>query len=282
MSELANATPANSNPMPAPSSTPEQLPDVPATPETPVTPDAPVTPEAPATPETPATPEVPEVPEVPETPAEPDPTELPNIAADEEGAAFESTGNEYLDNALQQMVDGGVDLEQAFTGMDGDDIQPNMDYLNEKLGKAAAHGLIEGIKAENSKMESWVKTETDALHNSVGGKETWDNIAKWIGSGESGITPEARTEYNQMLAQGGIQAQLAAQALNNMFRQSPGFSEPANLTTGDATAQPTGIEPISRVAYSEEMGKAVRKFGEHSPEVEALNQRRLFTMNQGS
>ena len=66
-----------------------------------------------------------------------------------------------------------------------------------------------------------------------------------------------------------------------MYRQSPGFSEPQPLTTGDATAQPTGIEPISRVAYSQELSKAVHKFGEYSPEVEALHARRTFTMNQG-
>ena len=279
MSELANATPVPAVPMPTPSSTPDtQLPE--PTPETLVTPEAPVTPDVPATtPETPVIPEtVPAEPATPETPAEPDPTELPNIAADEDGGVFESTGNEYLDSALQQMVDGGVDLEQAFTGMDGDNIQPNMDYLNEKLGKAAAHGLIEGIKAENAKMEEWVKTETNALYESVGGEAAWKGITEWIGKGESGLTPEARTEYNQMLSQGGIQAQLAAQALNNMYRQSPGFSEPQPLTTGDATAQPTGIEPISRLAYSEALSKLGTDVG---PEADALHARRLHTMKNG-
>ena len=110
----------------------------------------------------------------------------------------------------------------------------------------------------------------------------WQGIIDWIASGESGLTKEGGEAYNKMLAEGGVQAELAAKELSNMFKQSPGFTQNADLTKADQVAQPQGIEPISRMDYVNQLDKIVREEGEYSPAAEALHKRREFTLRQGA
>jgi hypothetical protein len=66
-----------------------------------------------------------------------------------------------------------------------------------------------------------------------------------------------------------------------MYQQSPGFTRPATLLQGDATAQPQGVEPISRREYAQQLDKVVREKGENSQEAQVLHKRREFALTQG-
>jgi hypothetical protein len=196
----------------------------------------------------------------------------------------ESTGNEYIDGLLTEFKSNDIDVDKLFGNYEesGDEKDIDFAYLESKVGKLAAKGLIAGFRAENEKLERQAEAESKIIYDAVGGESMWDGIVKWIGGGESGLSREGAEAYNTMLAAGGVQAELAARELSNMYRQSPGFTQDASLQQADQTAQPTGIQPISRAEYVEQLDKVVRKSGEHSPEAKALHERRLFSMKNGA
>ena len=209
------------------------------------------------------------------------PEEDPKEAAPKD--EIESTGNEYIDGLLTEFKSNDIDIDKLFGNYEesGDEKDIDFAYLESKVGKLAAKGLIAGFRAENEKLERQSEAESKTIYDAVGGESMWDGIVKWIGGGESGLSREGAEAYNTMLAAGGVQAELAARELSTMYKQSPGFTQHASLQSADQTAQPTGIQPISRVDYVEQLDAVVRKSGENSPEANALHERRLFSMKNG-
>lgn len=261
MTDLSDVTPANTNEMPTPpEGNPTETPVEPTPTETPV--------EEPKVEETSPTeepkPDI-KLPEVPEKAPEP-------------------TGNEFVDGLLTEFKENDVDVDKLFGDYleTGNEESIDLAYLEEKVGKLAAQGLIAGVRAEASKLEQESTEAATAIYEAVGGEQVWQGILDWISSGESGLTKEGGEAYNKMLSEGGVQAELAAKELSKMYQQSPGFTQDANLTTADQVAQPKGIEPISRAEYSQELDKAVREYGEYSPQAEALHKRREFTLSKGA
>ena len=269
---LAGVQPANTNEMPvAPVAAPAEAPVEPVT--------EPVA-EAPAAVEAaPATTDKPTLPEVKE---EAKPEEKAEAEASED-LPYESTGNEYMDEVLSAFHEGGVDFDKAFGVFSESGKEEDIDlvYIESVLGRAATQGILAGVKAENAKIEAEAVATAEVVHKAAGSKELWDGACKWIASGKSGLTKEGWDQYNTMLAAGGIQSELAARELSKMYQQSPGFTKPANLMEGDATAQPSSVEPISRRQYAEELNKVVRTNGENSPEAQLLHQRRQVAMQRG-
>lgn len=271
-----NAQPANTNAMPAPDAELDKTEQA-AMQET--APTAPA--EADKQAEQPSGTQLPE-------PQEPEPEKKPEAEEEkpkeETGELpFEETGNEYIDGALSSLHEGGVDFEKAFSKFaeSGDEADIDIEYIESVIGKAATYGILAGVKAENQKIEQEAQATAKAVHDAAGGKEMWDGVCEWIASGKSGLTKEGWTQYNDMLASGGVQAELASRELSRMYQQSPGFTQPAQLLQGDATAQPTGIEPITRRDYAEQLDKVVREKGENSHEANELHKRRQFALQQG-
>ena len=209
---------------------------------------------------------------------------LPEVKAESEGNSyeFESTGNEYADKALQQLADAKVDLNAAFDEwiQSGDVNKINTAAIAEKLGDAAAEGIVAGLKAEADKEAAAVQAAHQHIYDAAGGKEAWDAILTWVASGKANLTEEGHAAYNAMIKAGGVQASLAVKELSNMYQQSPGFTQPTNLIKGDALAQAAALEPISRAEYASEYSKIVRAEGEQSPKLQVLDQRRLATMKR--
>ena len=265
---LEGVQPANNNEMPA----------VPAAEAAPAAEPVVAPTEAPAAVEpAPASTEKPALPEVKE---EAKPEEKAEASED---LPYESTGNEYMDNVLSAFHEGGVDFDKAFGNFSesGKEEDIDLEYIESIIGRAATQGILAGVKAENAKMEADAVSTAEAVHKAAGSKELWDGACSWIASGKSGLTKEGWDQYNTMLAAGGIQSELAARELSKMYQQSPGFTKPANLMEGDATAQPSSVEPISRRQYAEELNKVVRTNGENSPEAQLLHQRRQVAMQRG-
>jgi hypothetical protein len=195
----------------------------------------------------------------------------------------ESTGNEFVDSLLGEFKANGIDADKLFGNYSesGDEKDIDFAYLESKVGKLAAQGLIAGFKAENEKLERTSEASTKTIYDAAGGEAMWDGIVKWIGEGQSGLSKAGGEAYNAMLAAGGVQAELAARELSTMYKQSPGFTQDASLQSADQSAQPQGIQPISRIDYVEQLDAVVRKSGEHSPEAKALHERRIFSMQNG-
>lgn len=208
------------------------------------------------------------------------PVELPEPPEKEP----ESTGNEFIDGLLSEFKEKEVDVAKLLGDYSktGNINDIDISYLEEKVGKLAAKGLIAGVEAENAKLESKANADAKVIYDAAGGEQMWQGILDWIASGDSGLTREGGEAYNKMLSEGGVQAELAAKELSNMFKQSPGFTQNADLQQADQVAQPVGVEPISRLEYVEELDKAVRQYGEYSPQAEALHKRREFTLRKGA
>lgn len=267
MTDLSDVTPANTNPMPsAPvENAPAERPPV----EKPTPEEASVTPaEDPKPAEEPTEEEGPK----------PD-TQLPEVPE----KAIEPTGNEFIDGVLAEFKENDVDTDKLFGKFleTGNEADIDIAYLEEKVGKLAAKGIIAGVRAENDKLEAKADADAQTIYDAAGGEQMWQGILDWIASGESGLTKEGGEAYNKMLAEGGVQAELAARELSNMYKQSPGFTQNADLTQADQVAQQQGIEPISRAEYSEKLDEVVRKYGEFSPQAETLHKRREFTLRKG-
>lgn len=267
---LSDATPANTNEMPTPNPEADQQEQQPAAEQ----PSQPSTEQQEAPTEKPVLPEVKEGDE-----KEPEKDEK----QEDDDLPFEPTGNSYIDEALGSLHEGGVDFEKAFSKFaeSGDEADIDMAYIESVIGKAATYGILAGVKAENQKIEQEAAATARAVHEAAGGKEMWDGVCEWIASGKSGLTKEGWEQYNDMLASGGVQAELASRELSRMYQQSPGFTQPATLLQGDATAQPSGIEPITRREYAEQLEQVVREKGENSHEAQVLHKRREFALQQG-
>ena len=272
---LNDAQPANTNEMPAPNPEADKQEQQQPAPEQPSQPST-------AQQEEPA--EKPVLPEVKEEPEkEPEKDEKQEEQKQDDDLPFEPTGNEYIDEALGSLHEGGVDFEKAFGKFaeTGNEADIDMAYIESVIGKAATYGIMAGVKAENQKIEQEAAATAKAVHEAAGGKEMWDGVCEWIASGKSGLTKEGWEQYNDMLASGGVQAELASRELSRMYQQSPGFTQPTNMLQGDATAQPSGIEPITRREYAEQLEQVVREKGENSHEAQVLHKRREFALQQG-
>jgi hypothetical protein len=202
---------------------------------------------------------------------------LPEVQAESEGESYEieSTGNEYADKALQQLADAKVDLGAAFDAWieSGDVNQINTAAIADKIGDAAAEGIVAGLKAEAAKEAAAVESAHQHIYDTAGGKEAWQAVLDWVASGKAGLTEEGHAAYDAMIKAGGVQASLAVRELSNMYQQSPGFTQTTNLVQGDAAAQAAGLEPISRAEYSSEDSKIVRAEGEQPPKLHPVPSR---------
>lgn len=245
----------------------------------------------PAVPATPAAPAAGTEPVVPATPAAPAaPVAAPASLAVEAAAVpatptFTKTGNAVYDNALDLVAKSGLDpakLSDEFskTGAVSADTRKAM---VEKLGEAQTAVLEAAVKAEHTGQVAKAQAKVDAVFDVLGekngreaGKELWGKIAEWSKTEASGLSKEDAAKFNSMLAEGGLQAELAAKALKERYMAAPNVSTPPNLIHGDATGAPAGLAPISRAQYTEEKRKAMNS--RDAAAVELLEKRARYTM----
>lgn len=147
--------------------------------------------------------------------------------------------------------------------------------LATKLGKPHADFLSQGYEVKRAGILAQQEIENKKVFDVVGGKDTWEAIAKWTSTEESGLSAEAATAYNEMLAAGGVKAAIAANALKEAYMASPGFTSAPALVTGDGSPAPTGVTPISRSEYVAEKQKAIN--ANDAVAVSSLEARARFT-----
>ena len=85
---------------------------------------------------------------------------------------------------------------------------------------------------------------------------------------------------NEMLSAGGIKAELVIDSLFSKYKASGKYIERPALMQGDEVTQSTNAI-MSKKEYQEQIGPAVAKYGESSQEVQALRQRRQFSLMKG-
>lgn len=166
---------------------------------------------------------------------------------------------DFLTSADTILTDAGLDTSDVVEKINANEGKVSVELYNEivaKTSKGVADSLVAGFTTEVANAEKRQAAETAKVYEVVGGEAEWNKIAAWTSDPASKLDPAAAKEYNAMLAAGGVQAQLAANALKEAYMASPGFSADANVVPGDGTPPAQGLEPISRAQYTTEKKKA--------------------------
>lgn len=213
---------------------------------------------------------------------QPDPTPTIPTPAPVAPVPYQDIGIPALDAAAKLVAAHGFDpvvLSQEIQTQ-GELSAPTRAALEAKLGADQVTLLASTYTSEIKNAETQANARNQAVYDAVGGKETWDALAEWTTKPEAGLSPEAADAYNEMLAAGGVQAELAAKALKEAYMASPGFKQnnPAIVTPDAAVPAQTQVQAISRRQYTEQRKAAIRTG--NAAEVAALDQRARLTMEK--
>ena len=216
----------------------------------------------------------------PETPPVEEPAAEPSIEdqlADKPNAEDLYEGSEFFEAATHTFdkaeIDGQVVVD--YFQEHGEFAPEHLALMQERMGKAEAQILINGIKGEIAAQAAEEQATVQAVYDAVGGEEQFKEVAAWAASEESGFDQQERDDMNGLLAQGGNVSKWAAQLLMIGF-QNAGGQQPAGaaqLQQGGHAPQPKGIEPISQQDYRKAIQSA-RSQGEY----DAINKRATYTM----
>lgn len=228
--------------------------------------------EAPVTPEEQSPTQEPEQAQTPEP--EPEPI-TPEETVPASGEGYEDTfyghAAEMFDNA-QLNGQPVVDYFEEHGEFHADHVK----QMEEKMGKAQASILLQGIQAEVSKATASQEEADKVIYEAVGGQENFDAAATWIQSEDSGWTDEERADMNKLLDMGGNISQWAAQLMMIDFSNA-GNPAVAPVPTKPAIrdghkAQPSTPELITIQDYNQGI-----KAAKTQSEVDALVKRANFT-----
>lgn len=230
--------------------------------------------EAPVTPEEQEPTQAPEQAPTPEPEPEPITPEEPVPAS---GEGYEDTfyghAAEMFDNA-QLNGQPVVDYFEEHGEFHADHIK----QMEEKMGKAQASILLQGIQAEVTKATESQEEADKAIYEAVGGQENFDAAATWIQSEDSGWTDEEREDMNKLLDMGGNISQWAAQLMMIDFSNAGNPTVVPVPTKPDIRdghkAQPSTPELITIQDYNQGI-----KAAKTQSEVDALVKRANFTRN---
>ena len=177
---------------------------------------------------------------------------------------YESPQQQALDAAGEMLSSKGIDPRAVMDELvQGGKLSPEREAeLVTALGREQAILLLNTFKTAHKEITRESQQRIDDVYNVVGGKAEWDKIAAWTATPEAGLSDEAAEAYNAMLAAGGVQAQLAANALKEAYMATPGFKEQGTqsiMVQPDAVPAPqSAMETISRRQYVDEKRKAIR------------------------
>lgn len=221
-------------------------------------------------------------PTVPAVPATPGAVEKPVETANGDGTfTIAPTGDVALDLSLEFFGRMGISLDspemvEAEKG--------NFAYLEAKLGALGdkAKGWERYVALGKEAHTRITKAEADGyaarekvVHDTVGGKENWDQISKW--AQENG-TPEEVAEIKSAMKLGGKVAQAMATFLQQTYMAAGGTTkDAANPTTNQPAVPASSSAPLTLAGYQKEVMELQKRVGstrmDTHPEYHALRQK---------
>ena len=182
------------------------------------------------------------------------------------------------------------EVAQAVTTNEGVVTPEIMSKLVEKHGEGVASLIkdkLAGLHQSNvaaaqardtavfSQIEAAFKGETEAS-----GKETWGKLAEWA---KANVPTAERTEFNQLVAQGGMAAKLAVADLVQTYKNSADYTKPAQLEQGDNLSEQVNKSAISKAEYNKTLNKLLDAGEDYdtSPKIQQLNARRSKSIARG-
>jgi hypothetical protein len=203
----------------------------------------------------------------------------------------QSTGNDTFDQVGKLLADKGVTnvnaiLEEAAAG---EISLANQAALVEALGEGVAGLALRQLQAEMTTVTAAGKAEHIRIkeyaaklfnESPENAEEAWQVLNNFAASSESGLSDDDRDALNGMLVEGGSKANWAVNELRSRYEKSQGFSKAPNLVDGNRP-NASGFVPMTKQEYQAEIAPAMQKFGQGSPEVNAIQQRRLASQRRG-
>ncbi len=182
----------------------------------------------------------------PQPEPEGEPTPEPKTAEDlYEGSSFFDAATDIFTKAE---INGQV-IVDFYQQNDGEFAPEHIALMEERLGKAQAQMMMNGIVGEiQGQADAEAQIVTD-IYESVGGQENFEQAAAWAASEQSGWDEQDRSDMNDMLNMGGNFSKWAAQLMMIGFTNAGGASavpitNKPKLQEGAAN-KPQGIQPIS-------------------------------------
>lgn len=242
---------------------------------------APVDPAAPAAPApAPQTPPAPAALDL-ATPAPAAPAAAPVAPPEPAAVAFAETGDPGLDFALGFLGKLGIgpELPEMQAALSGD-----FGLLAAKLAtmgdKAKGHEQVlalakQSYERQSSAAQAKVAEATRAVHEAVGGEETWNAIKTW--AAES-IPEEDRTAISAVLKAGGPAAAIVAEGLRARYAAQPGATvRGAGVVADGARLAPSATAAgLTAKEFTQAVATLARRVGDVDghPEYKALQARR--------
>jgi hypothetical protein len=227
----------------------------------------------------------------PEPEATPEPAKLDETSQPKKDKTFDSGAASQVQPFLEEAGLVPAEVAKAVTDGDGEVSIEIMKALVEKHGEGVA-GLIkdkltnlhksnvEAGKAADARVFNQLEKAFEGV-TEQSGAETFKELAGWA---KENLDTTERKEINKLLAQGGKAAELAIDSLVNKFKTSDSFvSQPAELMAADGANNEYGGKPLDKVGYDRELRKLLNEGHNYdtSPEIAALNNRRLKSRNRG-
>ncbi|MCP4342372.1 MAG: hypothetical protein GY799_26720 [Desulfobulbaceae bacterium] len=209
----------------------------------------------------------------------PNPVEVSETGFAQIDAVGKMLGEKGIENANEIMEGfletGEVSLEHKAVMIEA--LGEGVAQMAFKQLEDTATTLINEAKADTVKTLDYANKK----FNGADANTTWEQIQEYVKDPASGFSEADRATFNTMLEAGGLQAQLVIDKVHAVYTGDKNVSVPGTLLEGDAASTGQTFKPISRIDYTAEMGKAVGKFGEDSPQVRELNRRRTLSMRAG-
>ena len=228
---------------------------------------APVEEPAPAAP-APATAEPAPAPE----PAAPVPTGVPEL--DSVANVLAGAGVKDVNAAISELAEKGeLSLETKARMMaEGDPAVVNMAIAQ---GEAHIKGVKDTRAAEGAQIREHAAKALGATAENA--EQVWAQVGETLMS--EAFTDSERAALNSMLSSADT-GKFAVDTIVARMQAQPGFVQQAELLGGTVPSA-NGFEPLTKTDYQSQMAEAQAKYGEGSPQVNALRQRREVSLRRG-
>lgn len=203
---------------------------------------------------------------------------------------FQSSGNETIDQVTNLLhnksFDGANDIIAEVTNTQELSLASKAKLVDE-LGSDVAQLVINQLETSVAAVKEAGAAEgkrlKDYAFNKFGGndpEETWTGLQQFAQGQTANLSTDDRKAMNEMLSAGGIKAELVIDSLYSKYKESDQYINRPKLMQGDETIR-SNTNMVSKKEYQEQIGPAINKYGEASQEVQALRQRRSFSLAQG-
>lgn len=201
---------------------------------------------------------------------------------------FTETGNKVYDTLGKTLAGKGLDpqvyaqeLAAQFDKGEGEVSLSEESFaeLSKEFGEDMAKLMESQYISEYTTLDTTRKAKAEEVYGLFGGQEQLAHMTDTIMS-EGKASKEDVDDLAEMLVGSKVKQSAAEKIIKEMYMSTEAFEQNPQLLEEGDTAQPTGIQPLSRREYTAQKMKAMSD-GDSSA-VERLNKRAQYTMENKS